>query len=122
MSLNLSMPVLVVNDHPTMASIVSNVLKQIGFEHVEGARNAAAALKKLHCKNYGLVISDDTMQSTSAGDLLREIRADRRISATPFLLLTANESNCNIAEPCAKIAKPFNAQMLQRTITTVLTD
>jgi two-component system chemotaxis response regulator CheY len=103
-----------------MVSIVSNVLKQIGFEHIDGARNAAAALKKLHCKNYGLVISDDTMQPVSGGDLLREIRADPRIASVPFLLLTANESACRASAPCATIAKPFNAQMLHSRIATVL--
>jgi two-component system chemotaxis response regulator CheY len=121
MSLNLSMPVLVVNDHPTMASIVLNVLKQIGFQHVDGARNAAAALKKLHRKNYGLVISDDTMTPVSGGELLREIRADPRIAGTPFLLLTANENGCRATVRCATMAKPFNAQMLHSRIATVLT-
>ncbi|MGZ3409100.1 MAG: response regulator [Xanthobacteraceae bacterium] len=120
MSLNFSMRVLVVNDHPTMVSIVSTVLKQIGFEHVDDARDAAAALKKLKCKNYGLVISDDKMKPLGGEDLLREIRSDPRTAATPFLLLTANDADCSVSEPCAKIAKPFNAKMLHSRIETIL--
>jgi two-component system chemotaxis response regulator CheY len=121
MSINLSMPVLVVDDHPTTVSIVSNVLRQIGFEHVDGACNAAVALKKLQCKNYGLVISDAKMKPVSGGELLREIRSNPRIAATPFLLLTAGESNTEEDALCATFARPFNAQMLHHRIATVLT-
>jgi two-component system chemotaxis response regulator CheY len=121
MSLNLSVPVLVVDDHPTMVSIVSDVLRQIGFENIDGARNGSAALKKLNCKNYGLVISDDKMSPMSGGDLLRQMRANPRLAATPFVLLTADETRAETDVPCATIAKPFNAQMLHRRIETVLT-
>ncbi len=120
MSLNFSMPVLVVNDHPTSASIVSNVLRQIGFAHVDAARDAPAALKKLQCKNYGLVISDDTMTPMSGEDLLREIRANPRLASTPFLLLTAGQAKPEESAPCATFARPFNAKMLHQRIATVL--
>jgi two-component system chemotaxis response regulator CheY len=118
MSLNFSMRVLVVDEHPIMASIVSTVLRQIGFENVDDARNAAAALKKLRNKNYGLVISDDRPESGS--DLLREIRSNPQLAATPFLMLTASNSGRHTIEPCARIAKPFNARMLHRQIETLL--
>jgi two-component system chemotaxis response regulator CheY len=118
MSLNLSLPVLVVDDHPTMVSIVSDVLRQIGFENIDGARDGNAALKKLTSKTYGLVISDDKMAPMSGGDLLREIRANPRLSATPFLMLTARDRAAN--QPCATIAKPFNAQMLHQQLSAVL--
>ena len=120
MSLNLSTPVLVVDDHPTMVSIVTDVLRQIGFEHIDGARDGSAALKKLNCKNYGLVISDDKMAPMSGGDLLREIRANPRLSSTRFLMLTASSEAKD--QPCATIARPFNARMLQSHLTTVLRD
>lgn len=122
MSLNFSVPVLVVDDHPTMVSIVSDVLRQIGFENIDGAPNGSAALKKLNCKNYGLVISDDKMSPMSGGDLLREIRANPRFAATPFVMLTASASESAADQPCATIARPFNAQMLQRQLSVVLSD
>src|ERR1700754_3162038 len=118
MPLNLSLPVLVVDDHPTMASIVSDVLRQIGFENIDGARNGSAALKKLNCKNYGLVISDDKMSPMSGGELLRKIRTNPRLAATPFVLLTASETVAD--NPCATIARPFNAEMLHRQLSAVL--
>ena len=120
MSLNLSVPVLVVDDHPTMVSIVSDVLRQIGFENIDGARNGSAALKKLNCKNYGLVISDEKMSPMSGGDLLREIRANPRLAATPFVMLTASANEGAADKPCATIVRPFNAQMLHRQLRAVL--
>ncbi len=119
MPVNLSIPVLVVNDHPPTASIVSNVLRQICCAHFDAARDAAAALKKLQYKNYGLVISDDTMKPVSGGELLREIRSDPRLARTPFLLLTSGETTKEFT-PCATFARPFNAKMLHQRIATVL--
>src|SRR5690242_16701748 len=65
MSVDLTMPVLVVHDHPTMGAIVTNVLRQIGFAHIDGATNGRKALQKLDDKNYGLVISDEAMTPMS---------------------------------------------------------
>src|SRR5205814_2933551 len=89
MSVDLSMPVLVVHDYPTMGSIVTTVLKQIGFAHIDGVGNGPKALRKLRDKAYGLVISDDTMTPMSGEDLLRAMRARPDLAATPFLLLTS---------------------------------
>jgi two-component system chemotaxis response regulator CheY len=100
-----------------MASIVSTVLKQIGFAHIDDARSAAAALKKLRSKNYGLVISDE--KPASGRDLLREIRANPRLASTPFLMLTARGLEDDV-QPCARIAKPFNARMLHSRIESLL--
>lgn len=120
MSIRLSMPVLVVDDHPIMVSIVSTLLKQIGFACVDDARNAVDALKKMQGKNYGLVISDGGLKPGGGGELLRKIRANPRTANTPFLLLTANGRECDVVAPCAKIEKPFNARMLHQHIETLL--
>ncbi len=37
MAVNLSMPVLVVDDYSTMTRIIRNLLKQIGFEDIDEA-------------------------------------------------------------------------------------
>src|SRR5262249_37131053 len=93
MSVNLSMPVLVVDDYPFMAMIVTSLLKQIGFEHIEGAEDGKVALQKLARKRYGLVISDDTMDLISGNELLQAMRANPDTSETPFLMLTAPTVN-----------------------------
>jgi two-component system chemotaxis response regulator CheY len=116
MAVDLSMPVLVVHDYPTMGSIVTNVLRQIGFAHIDGAGNGQKALRKLSAKNYGLVISDDAMAPMTGEELLRAIRARPKTARMPFLLLSSQ----NQAERAHIVAKPFNAQTLQDKIAAVL--
>ncbi len=120
MSVNLSMPVLVVDDYPFMATVVTTLLKQIGFEHVEGAQDGVTALEKLSRKNYGLVISDDTMEPITGIQLLDAIRANPRCAQTPFLMLTAPTAAQTEAPHADTIAKPFNARTLQTKIEALL--
>jgi two-component system chemotaxis response regulator CheY len=121
MSVNRSMPVLVVHDYPTMASIVTTLLKQIGFQEVEGASDDASAMKKLSSKNYGLVISDETMEAVVNGRLFAAMRAHPRAASTPVLMLTAPHDTAAQPLPCAAtLAKPFNARTLQTTIDAML--
>jgi two-component system chemotaxis response regulator CheY len=61
MAIDLSMPVLVVDDHGTMICILRDLLKQIGFEDIDAAADGSAALAKMRDKKYGLVISDWNM-------------------------------------------------------------
>jgi two-component system chemotaxis response regulator CheY len=120
MSVNLSMPVLVVDDYPFMAMIVITLLKQIGFEHIEGAEDGKVALQKLARKKYGLVISDETMDLISGNELLRAMRANPATSDTPFLMLTAPAAAQPEAPGADTIAKPFNARTLQTKIEALL--
>jgi two-component system chemotaxis response regulator CheY len=124
MSVNRSVPVLVVHDYPTMASIVTTLLKQIGFEHVDGAGTGASALQKLARKDYALVISDETV-GAFGGEWLDTMRANPRLAQTPVLMLTAQpdaaSSNMASKTPCAAtITKPFNARTLQTKIDAML--
>ena len=45
--MDLSMPVLVVDDYATMIRIIRNLLRQIGFEDVDDASDGSAALDKM---------------------------------------------------------------------------
>jgi two-component system chemotaxis response regulator CheY len=61
MAVDLSMPVLVVDDYNTMIRILRNLLKQLGFQDIDDASDGSAALDKMRHKRYGLVISDWNM-------------------------------------------------------------
>lgn len=119
MSVNRSVPVLVVHDYPTMASIVTTLLKQIGFEHVEGAGTGASALQKLARKDYGLVISDETVEAVG-GEWLDAMRANPRLAQMPVLMLTAHPDMASKTPCAATITKPFNARTLQTKIDAML--
>ena len=124
MSVDLSMPVLVVDDYNTMVRIIRNLLKQLGFENVDDAGNGKAALEKLRQRKYGLVISDWNMEPMTGYDLLKEMRADPDLGRTPFIMVTAESKTDNViaakkAGVSNYIVKPFNAQTLQSKIESV---
>ncbi|WP_134496173.1 response regulator [Microvirga pakistanensis] len=124
MSLDLSTPVLVVDDYQTMVRILRNLLKQIGFTDVDDASDGQAALEKLRAKKYGLVISDWNMAPMTGYELLQQVRADAELNALPFIMVTAEAKTENVV--AAKkagvnnyIVKPFNAETLRSKISAV---
>jgi two-component system, chemotaxis family, chemotaxis protein CheY len=127
MPLNLSMPVLVVDDYSTMVRIIRNLLKQLGFDDVDDAPDGATALSKMRAKKYGLVISDWNMEPMTGYELLKQVRADPALGPVPFIMVTAESKTENVL--AAKkagvnnyIVKPFNAQTLQSKIQSVFPD
>jgi two-component system chemotaxis response regulator CheY len=127
MAVDLSMPVLVVDDYGTMVRIIRNLLKQLGFQDIDEASDGAAALAKMRTKRYGLVISDWNMTPMTGYDLLREVRSDPALGKTPFIMVTAESKTDNVI--AAKragvdnyIVKPFNANTLQTKIEAVFAE
>ena len=113
-ALNRAVSVLIVDDYKTMLRIIRNLLKQIDFGDVDEAADGAEALAKLRVGNYGLVISDWNMQPMTGLELLQEVRADSRLRATPFIMVTAESKAENVvaakqAGVSNYIVKPFNA-------------
>ena len=124
MAFDLSMPILVVDDYTTMIRIIRNLLKQIGFENVDDASDGSSALVKMHSKKYGLVISDWNMEPMTGYDLLREVRANPKLSQTPFIMITAESKTENViaakkAGVSNYIVKPFNAATLKTKMEAV---
>src|ERR1700761_4133374 len=121
MAVDLSMPILIVDDYNTMIRIIRNLLRQLGFQDIDDAADGSGALAKMRSRKYGLVISDWNMEPMSGYDLLREVRADDGLAKTPFIMVTAESKTDNVI--AAKkagvdnyIVKPFNAQTLQHKI------
>jgi len=124
MPLDLTMPVLVVDDYKTMIRIIRNLLKQLGFNDIDDAADGAEALQKLRGRSYGLVISDWNMDPMTGYELLKEVRGDDTLKSTPFIMVTAESKTENVI--AAKkagvnnyIVKPFNAQTLKTKIDAV---
>ncbi len=124
MAVDLSMPVLLVDDYNTMIRIIRSLLKQLGFTDIDDASEGKAALAKMRQRRYGLVISDWNMEPMTGYELLKQVRADAALSRTPFIMVTAESKTENVI--AAKkagvnnyIVKPFNAQTLQGKIEAV---
>jgi len=124
-SVDLKMPVLIVDDYATMLRIVKNLLKQIGFDNVDEAADGGKALQMMKRKKYGLVISDWNMEPVTGIEFLKSVRADNDLRATPFIMVTAESKTDNVVE--AKnagvsnyIVKPFSSEILKGKIASVL--
>ncbi len=125
MAVKKSMPILIVDDYKTMLRIVRNLLKQIGFDNVDEAQDGTAALVKLREKDYELIISDWNMEPMTGLQLLKEVRTDERLKATPFIMITAESKPENVIEARRAgvnnyIVKPFNAETLRAKLASVL--
>ena len=127
MAVDLSMSVLVVDDYSTMVRIIRNLLKQLGFQNIDDASDGSTALDKMRGKQYGLVISDWNMEPMTGYDLLRAVRADPHLAATPFIMITAESKTENViaarkAGVDDYIVKPFNAATLKTKIEAVFSE
>ena len=125
MTVDMQMNILIVDDYKTMLRIIRNLLKQLGFNNVDEATDGSMALQKLRDKDYGLVISDWNMEPMTGIQLLREVRADAKLKALPFIMITAESKTENVI--AAKeagvnnyIVKPFNAATLKTKLATVI--
>ena len=124
MAVDTSIPVLVVDDYKTMIRIIRNLLKQLGFNDVDEAKDGAEALEQMKKRKYGLVISDWNMEPMTGYELLRAVRCDESLQRTPFIMITAESKTENVI--AAKkagvnnyIVKPFNAATLKAKIESV---
>lgn len=127
MAVDMTMPILIVDDYKTMLRIIRNLLKQLGFDNVDEAADGSAALAKMRTRKYGLVISDWNMEPMTGFQLLKEVRADESLKPTPFIMITAESKTENVV--AAKkagvnnyIVKPFNAATLKTKMSAVLGD
>jgi two-component system chemotaxis response regulator CheY len=127
MAVDMSMPILVVDDYNTMIRIIRNLLKQIGFNDVDEAVDGTAALGKMREKRYSLIISDWNMEPMTGYELLKEVRQDPGLAKTPFIMVTAESKTDHVI--AAKkagvnnyIVKPFNAQTLMSKIEAVFAE
>lgn len=118
------MEVLVVDDAATMRRIVKGLLRELGFHKVREAENGSLALEELKRKKADLVVSDWNMPVMMGIDLLRAIRADAELKATPVLMVTAEAKKENLMEALQAgvsnyIVKPFTAKTLEEKLNKI---
>lgn len=119
-----NMQILIVDDYNTMRRIVRNLLKQLGFNNCDEAADGTEAFTKMQEKKYDLVVSDWNMQPMTGLELLKKVRADEKLRATPFIMVTAESKPENViiakqAGVSNYIVKPFNADTLKQKMSTV---
>ncbi|WGM31872.1 response regulator [Brevundimonas sp. NIBR11] len=125
MAVDKSMNVLVVDDYKSMIRIVRGLLNQLGFVNVDEAMDGPSALALIRSKDYGLVLSDWNMQPMTGLELLKEVRAEDRTKALPFVMVTAEAKAENVVAARQAgvnnyVIKPFTLAVLKQKLTTVL--
>lgn len=123
--MDVNLKVLVVDDFATMRRIVKNILKDIGFTDISEAEDGAVALKQLQASPADLVICDWNMPNMSGLDLLKAVRADATLKATPFVMVTAEAQKTRVVEAVQAgvsnyIVKPFTADAVKEKLQKVL--
>jgi two-component system chemotaxis response regulator CheY len=125
MSIDYSMPILVVDDYQTVLRIMRNLLRRVGFAEIDTAGDGEEALTKMRERKYGLVISDWYMAPVNGLDLVRQARADDALKSTPIILVSGEGSPDNLkaandAGASGYVLKPFDSLTLKAKIETVL--
>ncbi len=125
--------ILVVDDMPTVRTILRGMLAEHGFRSVDEAEDAESAMEMIR-KNvnskatdspYDLVIADLNMPGMSGVDLLRMIRAEPSLTKLRFVMVTAKSGQAVLTEAWGAgvddyVVKPFSAEDLAGRVKTVL--
>jgi len=119
------MKILIVDDSKAMLRVLRVLLDQIGFQDVDEAGDGTVALEMLQGGDYGLIVSDWSMEPMSGIELLRAVRAEPAWRDLPFIMVTAESRRENLEEArqagvSEYVLKPFDAPALQKTIARVL--
>ncbi len=117
---------LVVDDLELMRAVTVNQLRALGCEKIKVAQNGATALKTLRNSKIDVVLCDWNMPVMTGLDLLKTIRSDASLAATPFLMITAEAERGRIEEVIhagvsGLLVKPYNAGNLRNRLEKVLT-
>ncbi len=118
------MKILVVDRYPVMLRTIRNMLEQLCHE-VEVTTDGADALSRLRDGNFDLVICDSDVKPTTGLQLLQNVRADERLKAMPFIMISARGTTDDVvaakqAGMSNYIHKPFDAETLKEKIEKVL--
>ena len=120
--INLSVPVLVIDDSRTMTTIISRLALDVGFTNVDQVNDGASALARLREKKYGLVLSDWDMRPMNGTELIAQIRKDPANSRALVIMITAKcDADVSwLSGADGYLSKPFKAPDLREKIEEVM--
>ena len=115
------MKILIVDDFSTMRRIIKNLLRDLGFTNTQEADDGNTALPMLKAGDFDFLVTDWNMPGMTGIDLLKEVRADGKLSSLPVLMVTAEAKRDQIIEAAQAgvngyVVKPFTAQVLKEKI------
>jgi two-component system, chemotaxis family, chemotaxis protein CheY len=116
--MDVTVPVLVVDDSNTMTTIISKLASDVGFIDIDKVNDGPAALQRLREKKYGLVLSDWDMRPMNGTELIQQIRKEPLNASTLVIMITAKgDADVSwLSGADGYLTKPFKAQDLRDKI------
>jgi two-component system chemotaxis response regulator CheY len=117
----MSKSTLIVDDSPTMRSMIKSVMDGMGFECIT-AQDGEKALKILGERTVDIIVTDINMPNMDGIELIKHLREQKNSKYTPILVITT-EGGTNIKEAgktagaSGWIVKPFSPEVLQKAVT-----
>jgi two-component system chemotaxis response regulator CheY len=120
--MDISTPVLVVDDSRTMTTIISNLVREVGYTNIEQVNDGGSALDKIRAKKYGLILSDWDMRPMNGTEFIQEMRKDPTNSSTLVIMITAKgDADVSwLSGADGYLTKPFKAHDLREKIEEVV--
>lgn len=121
----MSRTALIVDDSPTMRQMVAFTLANAGFTVVEAEHGKDAVNKVAAGSKMDIVVTDLNMPEMDGIALIKELRKLSAFKFTPILMLTTESAAekkqaGKEAGTTGWIVKPFNPEILLKTIAKVL--
>ena len=122
--MNTKKTILIVDDSEFVRSYHSYILEEANFQVVT-AVDGSDGLEKLYTNSCDLVLSDINMSNMDGYEFIRRIRADKRYSALPIIIVsTESEARDKMkgfeAGANLYIVKPSSPEMMVENIRMVL--
>jgi DNA-binding NtrC family response regulator len=116
---------MVVEDDPCFRAIAELMLQRMGFKSVVAEEYGEQAWAHLNFMRFDFILSDWNMAPMDGVDLLRCVRANRNLSKTPFVLMSADLSlnswrKAIDAGATDFLVKPFTWEQLHETVRIAL--
>jgi len=117
-----AMPILIVDDYPTMRKTIADVMRRSGFTNLAFAEDGQMAWEMMQESRYELLLLDWSMPRMSGLELLKLIRSSGRDFANvPVLAVTAEAEQKTIVDAVKNgvnnyIVKPFTPETLERKL------
>jgi len=120
-----SKKILIVDDESFMRTVLSGIIKHMGFMGVSEARDGKSALDMLKAKSFDVCFCDWEMPGMNGLDLFNEIKADESLNMLAFVMVTGNSEADKVKEAIDSgvkeyIAKPFNEDVIRQKLIKVL--